>query len=593
MTDEIFHGVPESIAAALQKRGFEQLTPVQLAVIQAVQATEPGQTVRDLRIASQTGSGKTVALGIALGRHFIEKSGGERATEALLIVPTRELVNQVRDELRWLYAGIPGVRVEGVMGGASYMSERSALSRKPSIVIATPGRLLDHIRSGVMACDRVAHVVLDEADRMLDMGFREELEAILDALPKERSSHMLSATFPRSVLRLADRFQSNPLNLQGTRAEDAHPDITHVAHLVRPRESYLALVNLLLLSRGSRSLLFVQRRVDAADIAERLVADGFSAQPLSGDLPQAQRTRALNAFRNGSVEIIVATDVAARGIDVPDIETVIHLDTPFDAETYVHRSGRTGRAGRQGRSLMLIPTSQERRMRRLISILGIEVDWQPAPGPSQVRKAARKQLRRELWERIDSTDGRTEQQLEYAAGLLAEREPAAVVAALLDMASSGLPCEPKNLSPAVASEKERFEKYQQDFVTFSLSWGRSKGASPKAILSQVCRRGGVSGQVVGAIRIESDHSTFQIASRAAQAFQAKTRKPDSRDPGVVIQRLNGVAPQRSPRPERGSRPERAKRPYPAKAHAKKDRLARPPRAEAARKRKPTGEVAST
>jgi len=569
---ETFPGVPEPLAAALAARGFDELTPVQRSVIDALQSAE---TAHDLRITSQTGSGKTVALGIALASQFTAEDRPKRATEALMIVPTRELVTQVRDELRWLYAGLSNVRVEGVMGGASYQTERSALARHPAILVATPGRLLDHIRSGAFSCEHIAHIVLDEADRMLDMGFREELEEILQALPESRRSHMLSATFPRSVLRLADRFQKKPLLLEGTRAQDAHPDIAHTAHLVRPGESYPALVNLLLLSRGTRSLLFVQRRVDASSIAEKLVSDGFSAMPLSGDLPQAQRTRTLSAFRNGSVEIIVATDVAARGIDVAEIETVIHLDTPFDSETYVHRSGRTGRAGRQGRSVMLIPTGQERRMRRLIANARITADWKPAPSASQVRKAARKQLRHEVHERIEADANHSEQQLEYAASLLEERDPTAVVAALLDMATTDLPCEPRDLAVETSSDRERAHKHDQDFVTFSIRWGHDKGASAKRILSHVCRRGGVSGQLVGAIRIENDHSTFGIAARAANAFEAKSRKPDSRDPGATIRRMSDGESGRDSRPNRSTRSTRPTRPT---------RPGRPAKPKGARKR---------
>jgi len=299
--------------------------------------------------------------------------------------------------------------------------------------------------------------------------------------------------------------------------------------------------------------------------------------PLSGDLPQAQRTRTLDAFRNGSVEILVATDVAARGIDVPNIATVIQIDTPFDAKTYVHRSGRTGRAGREGRSLMLIPGSQERRMRRLLSSAGITAQWQPPPGPEQIRKAARKQQRRELWERLESENGHSEQQLDYAASLLEEHDPKAVVAALLDLATRALPCEPKQVA-AVASgattKRQKRDKRDQDFVAFSISWGARKGATTSRVLSQVCRRGGVSGQLIGAIRVEPGHSTFQIARKVADAFEAKASQPDDRDPGVRIERMDDTdhAQRRrqahSARIKPSSKPSRHQRPGRPKGYGK-------------------------
>jgi ATP-dependent RNA helicase DeaD len=586
MIPETLQCVPEPFATALHQRGFTDLTPVQRAVLEAIDPAQNDGQERDLRISSQTGSGKTVALGLALAPHFLARDYRDRATAVLIIVPTRELVLQVRDELHWLYAGLTHVRVEAVMGGAPLLKERGALSRHPAIVVATPGRLLDHIRSNTLVCDGITHVVLDEADRMLDMGFRDELEAILDALPKSRRSHMASATFPESVRRLADRYQSDALRLEGTPAEDAHPDIAHVAHLVRPHESYAALVNLLLLARGSRCLVFVKRRIDAAEISEKLAGDGFGALPLSGDLPQAQRTRTLNAFRNGSIEILVATDVAARGIDVKDISTVIHLDTPFDSETYVHRSGRTGRAGQQGLSLMLIPGSQERRMRRLLVGTGIKVEWTPAPGPKQIRKAARKQQRREIWKRLESESGPSELQLEYAASLLEEHDPQAVVAALLDLATPDLPCEPKELGAVTKSTEESRNKRDQDFVTFSISWGNNKGATTSRILSQVCRRGGVSGQLVGSIRIEASHSTFQIARKAADAFEAKANQPDTRDPGVRIQRIDDG--------DRRNRPhqKRAPRPGQGKARVRRDQHEGTSRPKGFRKGKPGRKAAS-
>ena len=540
MTTDPLQIIPKPLLEAFKKRGFSELTPIQRAVLEWVGSDSSAPLAQDLRIASQTGSGKTVAFGFALAPLLLEASDrrpAKKATQALVIVPTRELVTQVCQELGWLYAGVPGVGITGLMGGAPMLRERGALSRKPILVVATPGRLLDHIRNGALSCDAINHVVLDEADRLLDMGFREELDEILNALPKDRRSHMASATFPDSVRKLANRFQRDALEIQGPGAKEAHPDIIHVAHVIRPRDTYSALVNILLLARGSRSLIFVKRRVDAAEIAEKLASDGFGAMPLSGDLPQAQRNRTLNAFRNGSLDTLVATDVAARGIDVPDIANVIHLDTPYDAETYVHRSGRTGRAGSEGRSVMLIPGSQERRMRSVLSKLGITAAWVPAPGPKQVRKGARKDQRRALWQKLEETEAFPETQVQYAESLLGSHEPKVVIAALLDMAMPPLPCEPREIGQPGADQKPRSRPRGQDYVSFSISCGKRRGATKSRILSQICRRGDVSGEVIGAIRIEGGRSVFQIARESAREFEKKARRPDRRDPGVHIERI--------------------------------------------------------
>jgi len=332
-----FERVPAILRTALEGRGFGELTPVQVAALDAV---EPAQ---DLQICSQTGSGKTVALGLAMAPGLLaedeEKPVGPRT---LIVVPTRELAAQVRGELAWLYAGAPDVTLDCVTGGTNLGQERGRLARKPRILVGTPGRLLDHIRSKALNLSGVTQLVLDEADQMLDMGFRDELEAILETLPAERRTHMVSATFPAAIQRLAKNYQSDPVRVNGGRPGEAHEDIEHVAYLVNDHDRYAALVNLLLITASERTLVFVNTRAETTQLAERLSADGFSSMPLSGELPQSQRTRTLSAFKAGTVSVLVATDVAARGLDVPDVATVVHGSPAMDAEVYTHRSGRTG-----------------------------------------------------------------------------------------------------------------------------------------------------------------------------------------------------------------------------------------------------------
>jgi ATP-dependent RNA helicase DeaD len=473
-TTDPFAGVPAPLASALRRRGFTAPTAVQRAVLEAECEG------RDLRISSQTGSGKTVALGIALARPLLAAPHSPAGPAALVIVPTRELAVQVREELRWLYAEVPGLRVEAVTGGTDLSRERRRLAEKPAIVVATPGRLLDHLRAGALDCTGVGHVVLDEADQMFDLGFREELDAILEALPAERRSHLLSATFPPPVRQLADRFQKDALRLEGTRLGAAHEDIVHVAHLVRPHEVYAALVNLLLLAEGARCLVFVRRRADTTELAEQLAGDGFVALPLSGDLAQAQRTRTLAAFRNGSVPILVATDVAARGLDVPDLATVIHLEPPRDAEAYTHRSGRTGRAGRKGLSLLLVPPHARRRVEWVLANARVSADWQPAPTPARVRRTLEKRHRRRLRARLAAAETPLgEARLAHAAELLEGRDPVAVVAALVELAAPALPREPLPLTAVEAHEEEPWRAPRRPRPHAGRRAGGPAGAHPR------------------------------------------------------------------------------------------------------------------
>lgn len=483
-TSDPFAGVPDPLRQALQDRGFTSLTAIQRAVLAA------DADGSDLRISSQTGSGKTVALGLALARYWSEDgtprpivakpepkaesepdaeptqvADGDAAPDAtaepepkpvkrsftsprpsgptaLIITPTRELAVQVRTELQWLYANLRATRVEVVTGGTDLGGERRMLRRPPSVLVGTPGRLLDHIRASAVRCDGIQHVVLDEADRMLDMGFKDELEAIVEALPSERRTHLVSATFSGVMRHIANRFQNSAQHLEGTALGEANEDIDHIAQLVLHEERYAALVNALLLAQGQRALIFVERRDGASQLAEELAGDGFAALPFSGELSQAQRTRTLDAFRTGTIQALVATDVAARGIDVPGIMMVVHMAPPQDPDVYTHRSGRTGRAGQRGRSLLLVPPRAQRYVARLLANARVNVEWQSVPTPAKIRKAITKRTRRDLHTRLDAEQGPAEKTLVYARQMLEERDPAMVIAALLEMAEPRLPREP-------------------------------------------------------------------------------------------------------------------------------------------------------
>ncbi len=436
-----WRGVPEVLRPAIEQRGFAGLTEIQRAVVD-VQGKG-----RNLRLSSKTGSGKTVALGIAIYPALAERN--VREIRALIIVPTRELAHQVQSELRWLYRDCPGARTEVVTGGTDIRQEKRRLREGPTVVVGTPGRLLDHVQSGALDLSTVQEVVLDEADQMLDLGFKDELDALVAQLPTERRSHLVSATFPRAVERLAAAFQQDALELEGTRLGEANQDIEHMAHLVTNRDRYPAMVNVLLDNLGDRCLIFVQRRIDAATVAEALRKDGFSALPLSGDLPQAQRNRTLSSFKSGAIDILVATDVAARGLHVDDIALVIHDDMPRDADVYTHRSGRTGRAGQKGRSIMLVVPQARRRVEVMLQRAGIGFAWTPLPNPKKIRrkmiKAGRRKLHAGLAEVAVDPSGIDPTQKEYAERLLAEHDPIHVVAVLLEQASPKLPTEPRHI----------------------------------------------------------------------------------------------------------------------------------------------------
>lgn len=450
-----FEGLPEPVVRALSARGFVQLTSVQKAVANADTAST------DLRISSQTGSGKTVAVGIAIARGILAdgpRPEGTKGPSVLVLAPTRELAGQVRKELDWLLAGLPDSTTEVVTGGTSVGLDRKNLSRRPRVLVGTPGRVLDHLNAGVLRPEGISLVVLDEADQMLDMGFREELEAILGLLPSERRTHLVSATFSGEVLNVAKRVQKESLHLEGSPLGTANTDIEHVAHVVPERHRYDALVNLLLLhqadpAESGRTLVFTRTRRDTAEVAERLGREGFKAEPLSGDLAQASRTRTLEAFRYGRIDVIVATDVAARGLDIDGVSLVVHFDPPGDSDALTHRSGRTGRAGQKGTSVLLLPPQARRRVERLLHDARISPTFAPVPSAEKIQKAYTKAGRRQIFAALEKDQ--SEEALAYAAKLLAEHPAERVIATLLTMTETKPPCPPREVAFHLLPEPPR------------------------------------------------------------------------------------------------------------------------------------------
>lgn len=379
---------PETLGSelceALTKKGFSQLTSVQLAVL------DPKLQGRDLRITSQTGSGKTLAIGFALRELAALKPGmskGGPRPLALVIAPTRELAKQVEVELSWLYASL-GARVTSVTGGSSYRDERRELNAAPAVVVGTPGRLLDHLERGSIDPSDLKAIALDEADRMLDLGFREDLLAIFSKAPKEHLTHLMSATFPQDVRALADRVQNNPARVEGTPLGEANTDIEHIVHLVDPKQRTDAIVNLLLFTQSSNSLIFARTRADVAQLTRDLRAAGFTVSSLSGEMEQPERNRALSLFKRGDLDALVATDVAARGIDVHDIGMVIQAEPPTDSDSYTHRSGRTGRAGKKGTSHLLVDPRVLDKTAALLKRARVRFRIDPVPTPEQIDAAA-------------------------------------------------------------------------------------------------------------------------------------------------------------------------------------------------------------
>ena len=435
---------PCDLASALEARGFDSLTSIQSAVIDA------DARGRDLRLTSQTGSGKTVAVGLAMAEVIAEGPNhrGIARPTALIVAPTRELAAQLARELSWLYEPLRK-KVSVVTGGTSLTAEKRELKQGPHVLVGTPGRLLDHLRHGAISLETLKVVVLDEADEMLDMGFEEELNAILDFAPAEKQTHLVSATFSGQALRLAQKLQSNPLAVEGTPLGAANSDIEHRCILAHPGDHLDVIVNLLLRFEGDKSLIFVRTRASTLELAHRLADLGFSALPLSGEMTQRERTNAFDRFRRGTTQVLVATDVAARGVDVHDIAQVIQADLPDDSEVLTHRSGRTGRAGRTGRNVMLVAPRARRRVESLMRQAKVRGTFVDAPDPDSIRAAAEARLAASLKEKYEPT----ERLGALAKTLLEEADPVELVERLLARISHDGPTAPRELSRVRKADK--------------------------------------------------------------------------------------------------------------------------------------------
>ena len=545
--------VGAELAGALERKGFKTLTSVQEAVL------DPELAGRDLRITSQTGSGKTVAIGLAI-RAVIEResaaAGGIARPRALVVAPTRELAKQVEEELSWLYAPLRA-RVAAVTGGASYRAERRALGAGPAVIVGTPGRLLDHLKRGGIDATQIGAVVLDEADRMLDLGFKEDIEAILGFAPAARATHLVSATFPRDVRALADKVQRTPAHVEGTRLGVANVDIDHVIHLVDVRQRVDAIVNLLLATPEAQTLVFARTRAEVARITRELSEAGFQVSSLSGEMEQPERNRALAGFKSGRLHALIATDVAARGIDVQDIARVIHAEPPDDADAYTHRSGRTGRAGRKGTSSVLVSQAGLHRATQLLKRAGVTPRVVPIPSASEIRAAADErifvELTRDAAEGTDVEEAIDPRTMALAERLASEGHATRSLARLLARGRHGGATGPREIrrveppsvheprahsrshdAPARAPRARTRDDRLGGWVAFRVTWGQEQGADARRLLAVVCRRGGIRGTDVGAIQIGRRHSIVDVAHAVSQAFERAASEPDPREPNVVI-----------------------------------------------------------
>ncbi|KZL04163.1 DEAD/DEAH box helicase [Pseudovibrio sp. Ad14] len=532
-------GVAPALSTALEKREYTSLTPVQTAVL------DEKLKGKDLLVSAQTGSGKTVAFGIAIAPELLgdeERMGRANEPLALCVAPTRELAIQVSKELEWLY-GEAGARITTCVGGMDMRRERRNLSAGAHIVVGTPGRLRDHIERGSFDTSSLRTVVLDEADEMLDLGFREDLEFILGAAPQERRTLLFSATVPQQIESLAKRFQRDAQRISTVSNREQHADIEYRAMQVAPNDRENAIINVLRFYEAQNTIIFCGTREMVKHLSARLGNRGFAVVALSGELSQAERNHALGAMRNGRARVCVATDVAARGIDLPNLDLVIHADLPNNADTLLHRSGRTGRAGRKGVCTLVVPHTRRRTATRLLGFAKVKAEWAPAPTADEIRNKDRERILASS----DLQEAPSEEDLPMVKELLEKFTAEQIAAAYMRQIHQGLPAPEELLATSTNFDSERERKPRKDFdngVWFRLNVGRKHNAEPRWLLPMICRAGHITKKDIGSIRIFDADARFELDAKLADKFLETVKENGTGEKSITITRIEGN-PERS------------------------------------------------
>ena len=516
-------GLHPQLMQAIVERGYTTPTPIQAGMIPLM------LTGVDVIGQAQTGTGKTAAFALPILQNL---ESGQKLPQALVLAPTRELAIQVADAF-YEYGKHLGARVLAVYGGAPYGRQITRLNNGVDIVVATPGRLLDLLDRNAVNLRLVKTVVLDEADEMLKMGFIEDVETILAQTPETRQTALFSATVPGPIRRLADKYMRNPQPITIQREQVTAEMIEQRCYLVNERDKLAALTRLFEVEDITSALIFVRTRVGTGELANELTLRGFPAETLNGDLSQEARERTLSRFRNNQIKVLVATDVAARGLDVDDISHVFNYDLPDEAEVYVHRVGRTGRAGKAGLAITLVTPREKRKLFSVERFTHQKFNFLTLPTEADIQQKRENELLEKM--NIWLNRGRYKRELELVTALAeAGHDPLEVAAAALKMARADekqRPIAPVSEVKKEVREPRKFERrgehkssrnagrrrghsdrhstvsHEQGMVRVSMSLGRADGIRPADVVGTLAYHADIPGHTIGKIFIE-DHHTF-------------------------------------------------------------------------------------
>ncbi len=539
-------GLTEEMVSSVSALGYEEPTPVQRETIPLlIEGT-------DLLAQAATGTGKTAAFALPM-LHRLGLSAGDskKHTRGLVLVPTRELAMQVAEAIH-KYARGSRLTVLPLYGGASMLQQIRALERGATIVVATPGRALDHVRRGTLALDQLEMLVLDEADEMLDMGFAEDLDAILEATPAERQTALFSATMPARILSIASRHLNKPKRIAIAREATAAgkvPRVRQVAYVVTRAHKPASLERVLEIEDPASALVFCRTRLEVDALVELLNAHGHRAEALHGGMDQRQRDRVMRRFRDGSTELLVATDVAARGLDIERLSHVINYDVPASPETYVHRIGRTGRAGRAGTAITLAEPREHRLLRAMEAVTKQKIEVAPIPTVADLRARRLEITRASLRERLLSGDlDHTRVVVESLAAEFDVMDIAAAAVHLAHAAAGGdgddreIPAV-KASEPRAAFERKKPGRAFRDraasggpMTRLFVGAGRRNGIRPADLVGAIAGEAGIESRSIGGIDISENFSLIEVPDDLADGIIDAMKRAKLRGAKVTVRR---------------------------------------------------------
>lgn len=534
-------GLSGELLNSIKAVGYEEPTPIQLATIPVL------LDGKDVIAQAQTGSGKTAAFGFPIIETLNPRG---RHVQALILCPTRELAIQVAEALH-KYGRHKSVETLPIYGGQAYERQFRGLQRGVQIVVGTPGRVMDHMRRGTLDLQHLQFFVLDEADEMLDMGFIEDIEWILEQVPAERQTALFSATMPPRIVSLAQRYMNDPQRISVAGKQMTVPETTQSYYEVPRSRKTDALTRILDAEEPSSTMIFCRTKHMVDDLGESLLARGYATETLHGDLSQAQRDRVMRRFRGNQADILIATDVAARGLDVPDVSHVINYDIPESAEAYVHRIGRTGRAGRSGQAITLITPRETRWLRQIERIIKARIESRRLPTLADVAERRREAMKHQIEEVLKDEDGLAPY-IDVVDNLSDDRDAVEVAAAILklyaDETGRATTPDQKEDDLATFSSADRGRR-ETGMTRLLLTAGRNQGIRPQDIVGAIANEASIPGRSIGAIDI-LDSSTFvDVPSDVAERVIAAVNNASIKGRPVTA----SVAEQGGGRPDRGDR----------------------------------------